>query len=264
MSVVLATTWNPRGEAKRLRRLYPQLSRLFGHMVIVMPPGTHFGLILSLRQFDDISLFISDNWAGGRLESLEHALNVIPDTSASHILYADMDRLLRWTETRYDELRQAVKRVQMYDCLVIGRTKAAYETHPQALIQTEALSNRVFSHILHNTLDLSAGAKGFSYDATKFVVEHAEPQRPFGADSEWVILAKRGGFTVKTIEVDGLDWESADRFADTAADAEKQYRAAQQYDADPKNWERRVAIADEIIEAGFDALKRQLNKDINS
>ncbi|MEM6283871.1 MAG: hypothetical protein AAF787_16900 [Chloroflexota bacterium] len=258
MSVVLAATWDPRGEAKRLRRLYPQLSRLFGKMVVVMPPGTHFGLLLSLRQFDDLQLFVSDNWPGGRRESLERAITVMPETSASHILYADMDRLLRWAETRYEELRQATRRVQMYDCLVIGRTEMAYGTHPQALVQTEAMSNRVFSHLLNESLDLSAGAKGFSLDAAKFVVRNAQPVSPFGADSEWVVLARRGGFRIRDLRVDGLDWESADRFADTAADADTQYMAAVEYDADPENWKKRVAVADEIILAGIDALKRKL------
>lgn len=260
MSVVLAATWNPRGEAKRFRRLYPQLARVFAHMVVIMPPHTHFGLVLSVRHYEKLSLHLTDNWAGARLESIDRALDVIPDTSASHILYADMDRLLRWTETRYEELRQTMKRVQMYDCLVIGRTEHAYNTHPQALVQTEALPNKMFSHILNCQLDLSAGAKGFDQRVARFIVDNGSTSRPFGADSEWVVLARRGGYDIRTAHVDGLDWESADRYADAAADDEAQANAAAEYDADPKNWAKRTAIAQEILEAGIDALKKPLEK----
>lgn len=262
MSVVLAATWSPRGEAKRLRRLYPQLASLFAHMVVVVPPNTHFGLILSMNHYEKLDFFTPEVWPAGRYESLRQAVRVIPNTSASHVMYADMDRLLRWTETRYNELRQSVKRVQMYDCLVLGRTKRAYATHPQALIQTEAVSNKVFSHLLGLPLDLSAGAKGFSREITQFIVRNARPENPFGADAEWVVLAKRGGCTVRTLAVHGLDWESADRYTDAAADENRQRVAADEYDADPKNWEMRVRVADEIIKSGLSALERPLVDDV--
>lgn len=258
MSVVLAATWNPRGESKRLRKLYPQLKYLFPHMVIIMPPSTHMGLVLSLRHFDKLTLYVTDNWPDGRRESLNHALKMIANTSASHIMYADMDRLLRWAETRYEELRQTVKRVQMYDCLVIGRTEAALQTHPQALIQTEAMSNRLFSHILQEKVDLSAGAKGFSIRAAQFIVANARAEKPFGADAEWVVLAKRGGFDIRTYHVDGLDWESADRYEEQAADEEQQQTLAAEYDAKAANWKMRVDVANEIIDTGLAALTQQI------
>ncbi len=258
MSVILAATWNPRGEAKRLRKLYPQLKHLYPHMIIIMPPSTHMGLVLSLRHFEKLTLFVTDNWRDGRRESLAQALKIIPSTSASHIMYADVDRLLRWAETRYEELRQTIKRVQMYDCLVIGRTERAYQTHPQALIQTEAMSNRIFSHLLGEKVDLSAGAKGFSIRAASFVVANARAERPFGADAEWVVLAKRGGFDIRTYHVDGLDWESADRYEDQAVDEEMQQARAAEYDANPENWKMRVDVANEIIDTGLAALTQEI------
>lgn len=258
MSVILAATWNPRGEAKRFRRLFADLSQLYAHMIVILPPGTHMGLILSLQHYDRLSLIVSDNWPGGRYESLKRALAVMPRTSAAHIQYADMDRLLRWAETQYEELRQIVKRIQITDCLVIGRTLRAYATHPQALIQTEALPNRVFSHMLGQKLDLSAGSKGFSREAAQFIVEHGEPAKPMGADAEWVVLMKRGGFRIHTVEVDGLDWESADRYQNQAADSKQQEAAATAYDADAANWQHRLQVANEILEAGLATFTREL------
>ncbi len=260
MSVVLAATWHPRGETLRFRRLYPDLARVFPHMVVVVPPTTHAGLVLSLRVHDKLTTVVTDDWPGGRRESLEHALSAVPNTSASHLMYADMDRLLRWAETNYDELRQTVKRVQIADYLVIGRTPEAYATHPQALVQTERISNEVFSALLEMPLDLSAGAKGMSIRAAQFIVRNTKPGRALGADSEWTVLCHRRGFRLMSVEVNGLDWESADRYQAQAADYATQQRLAKAYDADPANWAHRANVAHEIVEAGLDAMRRQLMK----
>jgi hypothetical protein len=116
----------------------------------------------------------------------------------------------------------------------------------------------VFSNFLGIPLDLSAGSKGFSQAAAQVIIANSQPDRPMGADSEWIVLLHRAGFAVDTIQVDGLDWESADRYQITAADAQAQREAAAQYDLDPQHWAMRVAVAAEIVEAGLDAMRREL------
>jgi hypothetical protein len=75
-------------------------------------------------------------------------------------------------------------------------------------------------------------------------------------DAEWPILLRRAGFTIDYVEVDGLDWESADRYAERAADADAQRRTAEAYDADVRHWARRVEVALEIVRAGVEAMQR--------
>ncbi len=252
--VTLTTTWQPRGETLRLRRLFPFLARLYHRIVVVMPPNTHAGMVLSFRVYEKMSVVVADEWAGGRYVALQKGV----DAETPYIHYADMDRLIRWGETYPRELMFTLDKIRNTGCLVIGRTDGAYATHPQALVHTEALSNRMFSHILNQQLDLSAGSKGFRRDVAQFILKHSQPVSALGTDAEWVILARRGGFEVSECRVQGLDWESADRYSTKAADAEQQRQAAAEYDADSKNWKRRVAVADEIINAGLDALKRPL------
>ena len=93
------------------------------------------------------------------------ALQGALDTSADHIHYADFDRLLRWVETCPAEWQQAVESICQSEYLVIGRTPAAYDTHPSALVQTEAISNLVVSYLVGRTMDVSAGSKGISRQA---------------------------------------------------------------------------------------------------
>jgi hypothetical protein len=212
-------------------------------------------MVLSFRVYDKMSIVIADEWAAGRYVALQKGV----EAETPFIHYADMDRLIRWGEVLPRELFVTLDKIRAAQCLVIGRTEAAYGTHPQALIQTEALSNRMFSHILNQKLDLSAGSKGFRRDVAQFILEHSKPGNAIGTDAEWVVLARRGGFELTDYRVRGLDWESADRYSTKAADEDQQRQAAAEYDADPKNWKRRVKVADEIINAGIDALKRPLN-----
>lgn len=128
------------------------------------------------------------------------------------------------------------------------------------MLLTEAISNRVVSEILGQPMDVSAGSKGFSRRAVEFLVGNTQPGRALGTDAEWPILLKRSGFRVDYLVVDGLDWESADRYREQAADPEDQRLAAEQVDADPASWEWRVRVAGEIVEVALEAAQRRLGQ----
>jgi hypothetical protein len=212
-----------------------------------------------LTSINGLTVVVTPAWSQGRYLALETALK----SEADHIHYVDFDRLLRWIETRLDEWRRTVDAVEQSDCLVIGRTEAAWATHPQALRQTEAISNTVFSHLLGKNVDLSAGSKGFSRAVVEILVANTQADRAMGADSEWVVIAHRAGFQVDTIRVDGLDWETADRHQERAATKDQQYAAALRYDENAQNWAMRVAVAKEIVESGLVAFQRPLEEEVN-
>jgi len=252
--VSLAMTYNPRGELPRLLRILPILQANYGGMVVVVPPDTAAEPVGALRERLGVGLVVSPEWSHGRYLALKGAL-ALPGT---HIQYADGDRLIRWVETRPAEWRRTVAMIPRHACLVIGRTEAAWDTHPATLRETERITTSLFSHILGQTLDISAGAKGFSREAAAFILAHSQPGRALGTDAEWVILAHRGGFPVAGVLVDGLDWETADRYQPTAADPARQYELRAAIDADPRRWAHRVAIANEIAQAGIEALGREI------
>lgn len=254
MSIVLATTFNPRGETGRLQQLWPQIQALSDAVIISLPPSIALEDAMVIRTLEGAQNHVNGDWSHGRYMALELAYQ----TEADYIHYVDMDRLLRWLETRADELEQTIQRVQESDCLVIGRTSAAWDTHPQAMRQTEAISSNLFSRLLGQELDLSAGSKGFSRAAVECLLANTEAGRAIGADSEWVVVCHRAGFKIDSLLVDGLDWEIPDRYQETAADANRQQQMIVEYDADAENWAHRVKIAHEIIEAGMDAFERPL------
>lgn len=192
---------------------------------------------------------VTVDWSAGRYQALQQAC----ETGATHIHYVDFDRLLRWVETRPQEWRQVVARLQTCECLVIGRTPAAYQTHPQALVRTEAISNLVTSALVGMSVDASAGSKAFSRPAARCILANTQPGHALGTDAEWLVVLHKAGFKLDYIEVDGLDWEIADQHQGQAAGPDRQRQVAAAYDADPQHWARRVEVALEIVQAGFAA-----------
>lgn len=259
MNIALACAWHPRGEFQRFLKIYPALEQVYTSMAISLPPGSVAKEFRLLDELPSVTPVITRDWSWGRHLALRQAL----ERGADHIQYADFDRLVRWVEIQPDEWRRVATSIQAADCTLVGRTERAWETHPQALRQTEKISDVALSDLLGKIYDLSAGSKGFSRRAAEFILANSQvvedqAGRALGTDGEWPVLLKRGGFELKSVLVDGLDWESADRYQEEAASPTEQRLAAQAYDVDPKNWERRVQVALEIVEAGLAAAKRPL------
>jgi hypothetical protein len=250
----LATAWHPRGEIKRFARGLEQLHRHYASMAVTVPPFIDRALRRELSNSLGDALIVTEDWSHGRYQALAAAY----DSGASSIHYVDTDRLIRWIEVHPDEWRRTVAQLPEHDCLVIGRTDHAWASHPEALVQTERITSGLFSAFLGQRLDLSAGSKGFSRSAAEFILANSKPGYAIGTDSEWVILAYRGGFAIDSLEVDGLDWEIPDRHRDQAASTLVQEQVRIRYDADPGNWAHRVAIANEIAARGLAALERPL------
>lgn len=253
MLITLAATWQPRGETARFVQLRPQLEQVYQHGVIAVPAqpdGTAPDQVRALVAGSAWQVVDAPRPAGSRYRALQHALHA---ATAGHIHYADMDRLLRWVETRPAEWRQTVTALTQSDCLIIGRTERAWQTHPQALQQTEQVINTVFSHLFGQSVDLGGGSRGFSRPSAAQLIAHSTPG-PW-EDAYWPMLLHQAGVRLDYLAVDGLDWESADRHQPTAASADLQQRRAATYDADPHHWARRVQMAQEIIAAGLAVVK---------
>lgn len=248
MSITLASTWLPRGEMPRLRQMYQRLLQIYERLIISVPRDIDpLGLdqIRTLTGRPNGVMVVPANQAEGRYVALRHAL----ETTATHVHYVDMDRLLHWVETRPLEWQQTVAAVQRAECLIIGRTPRAIHTHPRALQQTEQVINVVFSHLLGQQVDLGGGSRGFSRRAVRFLMTHSSAGT--WPDAQWPMLLHQAGFALDYLAVEGLEWESADQHRLQAADPDTQRRLAAAYDTDPQQWASRVQIALDIIQAGL-------------
>ncbi|MEO8610653.1 MAG: hypothetical protein ABI690_22340 [Chloroflexota bacterium] len=254
MTIALAATYNPRGEIPRLQRIYSHIQGAYSNVIISLPSSAAPDEIMQIKSLPGAQVIVNEDWSRGRYVVLQAAFEM----GADHIHYADLDRLIRWIETRPDEWQQTLKRLQQSDCLVIGRTEAAWATHPQVMIQVEKMINSNFSYLLGQDLDFGAGSKSFSHRAAGVILANSQPQNALGTDVEWPILLHRTGFKVESLLVDGLDWEIPDQYQDHAADLARQQQIAVEYDAELKNWTQRVNDTVNVFGAGLDALQREL------
>lgn len=255
MTIALAATFNPRGEIPRLLRLYAQIEAVYPHRIISLPPTASPAEIEQIKSLAGVQVIVNDDWSHGRYAALKAAYEI----GADHLHYVDLDRLIRWIETRPDEWLHTLKRIQETDCLMIGRTEAAWETHPQVMIQVEKIINSTFSYLLGRDFDFGSGSKGFSRRAVAFILANSQPANALGTDTEWPILTHRAGYKLDEVLVDGLDWEIPDQYQDYAADRERQRVVSEEYDADVKHWMRRVDDTVNVVNAGLQALQRPLN-----
>jgi hypothetical protein len=251
MSVVLACPWQPRGELSRFLRFFPRLQKIYAHFVIAL--SEHDAAIETALDSLGVRYAFYEDWRGRHM-----VLRMGLETPADFIHYVDFDRLVRWVELRPDELEATVERLQKCDSLVIGRTPVAYATHSKTLIETEWLPNRFFSHWFGREMDFSAGSRGFSRRAAEFILRHSTDMNSLSMDIGWAVLVKRAGYSLDYIEVDGLDWETADRFRDRAADEKAQRELAEEIDAKPDSWKWRVKIAQELTHYGLEAITQSL------
>jgi hypothetical protein len=229
--------------------------RLYEYIIISLPPDVDAKQVDFLRQFENVRAIVNSDWTHGRHKAVLPML----ETKAAFIHYCDLDRLLHWIETNPAELEAVVSSIPQYDYLILGRTDDAWATHPRSFFETEALFNQMFSHFFRQPVDVGGGSRGISRQAVEFLQAHSPPGRSVGTDGEWPVLLQRAGFTVDYRAADGLDWETPDQFQPRAVDRETQRLAALEYDKDPKNWQLRVWVAQEIISAGLAAMYRKMD-----
>lgn len=104
MGVTLACTWRPRAEGARWRALYPQLTRLYDQIVIVVPTDADGDQVQALQTALGSDVSVAPRPSCQRYEALRRAV----ESGTAPIHCADGDRLLHWAETRFDELKETV------------------------------------------------------------------------------------------------------------------------------------------------------------
>jgi hypothetical protein len=257
MKVILACAWQPRGELARFQRYLPRLHDIYGAgniVITLMQEDADESLLAALMELG-IPYELYGQWSGRH-----RVLRLALEHGADYIHYVDMDRLVRWVELYLDDLQRTVEKLQTVDCLFIGRTPEAYATHTRTLVDTERLVNTVFSHHFGQPMDFAAGSRGFSRRAAQLILANRSEQNSLAMDAGWAVLVLRAGLSWEYIEVDSLDWETADRYRDTAAGREEQQVLAAQQDADPDTWRWRISIAQQILDHGLKALTQPLSQ----
>lgn len=199
---LICTVHDPNGKNLDLVKKYSfMLCSIYSDVFMTVSDETDESLTSELRKNKfNIEIIPKKGAAYARREVLKFGLS----GSDEYFHYCDFDRLLTWAKNYRSELKDVIKRIPEYDYLILGRTEKAFRTHPVEWIETEKITNRIFSLELHKDADVTAGSCAFSRRSGILISENSKAKM---TDAEWPMIVKRiGGMDVNYMPVDGLEY----------------------------------------------------------
>ena len=245
--MLAATHHDPEGRLyDQTARVLPQLTRLFSAIAIQATQASQprsldllagAGALVQQEESAHSSSLVLLGRA--RRDALGCALRL----DAPVILFCDFDRALHWAECYPDELARVASDLAARDLTVLGRTARAFGSHPRIQRDTEAIVNTVYASVSGHAWDVTAAARGLSRRGAAAILAGCHEQS-VGTDLAWpLFLQRRAGFTIGYCATEGLEFETADRYADQVAAAGGIVAWMARLDADPQRWAERLDVA---------------------
>lgn len=147
------------------------------------------------------------------ISSYQTALNRALTPNVDSLLYCDLDRALHWIKSNPQELETLATANYKNDLVLIGRTRRAFETHPETQTMTESIGNTVASQVLGFTKPQDVlGATWILTPALARKILNLKPSNRYGFYTDWPITLWRSAQNPFYIEREGLEWETPDRY----------------------------------------------------
>lgn len=224
---------------EKLEQLLPLVAARFDTLAVVATDSTDARALASLASVGAHVLIrppSTDAIGLHRREALALALTHAP---GEHILYADLDHILRWLETDPDELDRLMHTAAAFDCFVIGRGPTSWERLPRRLAATESIVNEVYALMTGRKWDLLMAARVLSARAAEEIVTTCRVDT-MGNDADWPLRCEAHGMTLGYAEADGLTYRTNRDYAGDLEDS---------LDHDPHAWAMRVRIVWQCLDA---------------
>jgi hypothetical protein len=228
------------------QRVLPQLLRHYSGAAVLATAPSHPDT-LELLENHGLRLRVQPADAPIGLPTIgrarREALALGVETGRACLHFCDWDRILHWAEFYAGELAAVLEGAERHDCTVHGRTKRAFQSHPRAQRDTEAIGNQAFALASGQPWDITAVSRALSLRAAQAIVEKSRDDS-VGSDASWILLLLRdGSFSLGYAETEGLEFETADRYADEVAAAGGLAAWIGQLDSDVRQWALRTEIA---------------------
>lgn len=209
--VILASTLHdPGGDLTgEIRRWLPRLQRTYADMVVATSPSTADA---TNELLEERGVFIGTRTANERGPLYRSSIREGLRRSGSQVHYLDFDRALHWARGPIQELEALLERARRHPVLLVGRTRAAHESHQEALVVTETATNRHLASGLgiRGRVDFMVPSFVLDREAARAFLS-ASRTRGMGIYGEMARLLFSLGHDVAYVECDGLDWETPDR-----------------------------------------------------
>lgn len=202
-TTLITVTHDPKGRnIKIFKELKYELEAIYSELFITISEESSLDLIKEIEKSKFKYKIIPRNGvAFARREALKFALT----GKSQHYHYCDFDRILTWGKNHLTELKKVVKDTSNYDYLIIGRTETAMNTHPIEWIETEKISNKIFSLEIGKEMDVTAGSCSFSRNSANFIYQNSKAKM---TDAEWAMIVLRiAKRKIAYCAVDGLEYQ---------------------------------------------------------
>jgi hypothetical protein len=214
-SLILCSTFHD--PELRLRDLIikalPSIRKLFPTKIIACTEVTAKKLEAALPKNEFIiigtaSSKVVDTYALGFRTALRNL-----EKENEKVFYVDFDRLVHWILEYPEELENILRKNQEFDYLHIGRSERAFESHPETQKNTEKIINNIGSETLgfENPKDLISVCFIFNKTLCHRILS-LENKTSTGFYGTWPLIFWNEALTKTYIEVEGLEWETPDRF----------------------------------------------------
>lgn len=215
---LICVTHDPTGKNINLvKKFGPLLNKIYKDMFITVSEETDKDFISQLENNKFNTKIIPKKGAAhARREVLKFGLT----GSNQYFHYCDFDRLLTWADRYGNELKNIVNEIPNHDYLILGRTERAFNTHPIEWVETEKITNKIFSLELGQEADVTAGSSGFSRQSAQLISDNSKDKM---TDAEWPMIVYRiGKMKVGYKAVEGLEYrEYVNGYTRQVDDSEK-------------------------------------------
>lgn len=243
MSVALATiAHDPRERLNgKLEALLPRLCEMFDAVGVMASVSATRGALDLFRAHgavvDQETIPDGTDTIGRRRRG---CIEVALRTDASHIVYSDIDHVLRWLERHPDDLRAAITALPDADFTIFGRPPDVFAQAPAPLRETEGLCNAFYERLTGRAWDLFIAVRGMSARAAERIVAGCD-EDTIATDVAWPLFVERCGCTIGYREVP-IPYENHSWYASGTSEREQMER-------DPKQWALRFHLAEQMMDA---------------
>jgi len=232
-----------------IHQAIPFIKKNFDKIIVYCSPSTNEDTIAYLKGSNLIVQFAKTNSIVKTYkECIKKAIEYITDSEEQYILYIDFDRFLHWVIKYPEELLSIFKTEGNLELLHLGRSTRAFETHPKTQILTENIVNLYGSQALgfKNNIDLISVCFIFSKRLAQLLV-NMENKTETGFYGTWPILLWSNAKSQKYREVEGLEWETPDRFKKEIGNTENSYKNWLDEFQSSDEWKRRVNLLNDCL-----------------
>jgi hypothetical protein len=167
-------------------------------------------------------------------------VRVAVETGATHVVYSDVDHVLRWLERDPDGLRAALAALPDADFTIFGRPHAVFAEAPAPLRETEGLCNAFYEQLTGRPWELFIALRGMSAATARLIVDGCD-EDTVATDVAWPLFVESRGCSLAYREVD-VPYENHRWYASGISEADAMAR-------DPGQWAMRFLFAKQMMDA---------------